>query len=148
MDAQVLPIKLDSQWFFVEAHHVREVLGAEPWLPIPRARAELPGVVVWRGRAVPLVDLARLLGMPGAGAEGRARTLIVHHDRGVAAVPVDAAREVRQIPEGALRPVHAAPIPYATRELDDNGEIVVMIDLGSLLTDLDRASGSNGDAGS
>ena len=44
MDAHVLPVQLDSSWYLIEAHHVREVLGAEPWLPIPRARAELPGV--------------------------------------------------------------------------------------------------------
>jgi len=147
MSAHVLPIQLASSWFLIEACHVREVLGAEPWLPIPRARAELPGVVVWRGRAVPLVDLAKILGVETAGAPKRARTLIVNHERGVAALPVDAAREVRSIPESELRTTQDALVPYATRELDENGEIVPLVDLGSLLSHLDRTSGADGDGG-
>jgi len=147
VDAHVLPIQLDTSWFLIEAHHVREVLGAEPWLPIPRARGELPGVIVWRGRAVPLVDVARVLGVSNAGAEGRARTLIVHHDRGVAALPVDAAREVRAVAREDLRPVHGAPVPYATRELDEDGAVSLLIDVNALLSDLDRASGADDDAG-
>jgi chemotaxis signal transduction protein len=146
VDAHVLPVQLDSSWFLIEAHHVREVLGAEPWLPIPRARAELPGIVVWRGRAVPLVDIAHVLGVTSGKAQARARTLIVHHDRGVAALPVDAAREVRTIADEALRPVHAALTPYATRELDEDGAIATLIDVGALLSDLDRASGAHDDA--
>jgi chemotaxis signal transduction protein len=147
VNTHVLPVELASTWFLIEAHHVREVLGAEPWLPIPRARAELPGVVVWRGRAVPLVDMARVLGVPSPGAGGRARTLIVHDDRGVAALPVDAAREVRTIPSETLRPVHGALVPYATRELDEDGTLVALIDLSALLSDLERASSANDDAG-
>lgn len=147
MDAHVLPVQLDSSWYLIEAHHVREVLGAEPWLPIPRARAELPGVVVWRGRAVPLVDVARVLGVSSGAAQGRARTLIVHHDRGVAALPVDAAREVRSVAQEALRAVHGALLPYATRELDEDGAVSLLIDVNALLSDLDRASGASDDAG-
>lgn len=147
MEAHVLPVQLDSSWFLIEAHHVREVLGAEPWLPIPRARAELPGVVVWRGRAVPLVDVARVLGVSSGAAHGRPRTLIVHHDRGVAALPIDAAREVRTIAQEDLRPVHGALVPYATRELDEEGAVAMLIDVNALLTDLERASGAADDAG-
>jgi len=147
VDAHVLPIQLEANWFFIEAHHVCEVLGAEPWLPIPRARPELPGVVVWRGRAVPLVDLGTLLGVAKGAAQSRPRTLIVRHERGVAALPIDAAREVRRISGEALKSVQGGLIPYGTRELDEQGEIVTMIDLEALLSDLDRASGANGDAG-
>ena len=147
MDAHVLPIQLESNWFFIEAHHVCEVLGAEPWLPIPRARPGLPGVVVWRGRAVPLVDLGSLLGIATGTAQSRPRTLIVRHERGVAALPIDAAREVRRIPGEALKLVQGGLLPYGTRELDEQGKIVTMIDLETLLSDLDRASGASGDAG-
>jgi len=147
MDAHVLPIQLEANWFFIEAHHVCEVLGVEPWLPIPRSRAGLPGVIVWRGRAVPLVDLGNLLGVAKGAAQSRPRTLIVRHARGVAALPIDAAREVRRIPGEALKPVQGGLLPYGTRELDEQGEIVTMIDLEALLSDLDRASGANGNAG-
>jgi chemotaxis signal transduction protein len=144
VNAHLLPIQLETSWFLLEAAQVREVLGAEAWLPIPRARAELPGVIVWRGRAVPLVDLARLVGVAHGTGPSRARTLIIHHERGVAALPVDAAREVKLVPMSELRAVQAGlGLPYVTRELDQDGELLPLIDLEVLLADLERRAGAD-----
>lgn len=141
MTRHLMPIEIGAQWFLVEADPVREVLGAEPWLPIPRARAELPGVVVWRGRAVPLVDLGRVLGVEASGDDARARTLIVSHERGPAAFAVSRAREVRSIEDDRLRPIPARAVPYATRELDDDGTLMPVLDLAALLADLEAEAG-------
>jgi chemotaxis signal transduction protein len=136
-----MPIELDSSWLLVEANLVREVLGREPWLPIPRARAELPGVVAWRGRAVPLVDLGRVLGFQSSAEAGaRARTLIIDHERGVAAIPIDRAREVRPIAEDRFREAHGVTHPYAESELDEAGTVMALVDLSRLLSDLDRTA--------
>jgi len=144
MTAHLLPIQIDTRWLLIETALVREVLGAEAWLPIPRARPELPGVIVWRGRAVPLVDVARVLGLASEGPE-RARTLIVAHDSGVAAVPIDAAREVRSVADAELVAVAEQILPYATRELDQEGDVMPLVDFGRLLSDLHRVAGSEGD---
>jgi chemotaxis signal transduction protein len=141
VSSRFMPIELDSNWLLVDADLVREVLGREPWLPIPRARAELPGVVAWRGRAVPLVDLGRVLGFePSAEPGARARTLIIDHERGVAAVPVDSAREVRRIEEIRFREPHGATHPYAEGELDEAGKVMELVNLSKLLSDLDRTA--------
>ena len=142
MAAHLLPILLESSWYLVETGPVREVLGSEPLLPLPRARAELPGVVVWRGRAVPLIDVARVLGVAGTSAPQRARTLIVSHEQGMAALPVDAAREVKSVPEARLVATPGELLPYATRELDEDGAVTPVIDLVRLLNDLHRVAGS------
>jgi chemotaxis signal transduction protein len=145
MSGSFLPIELEATVFLIDADLVHEVLGAEPWLPVPRARPELPGVVAWRGRAVPLVDLGRALGLVAAGPRtARARTLIVHHERGVLAIPVDSAREVRAIPDELLREAHVSAHPYAARELDEAGTVMAVIDLETLLVDLESASGEAG----
>jgi chemotaxis signal transduction protein len=145
MAAHLMPILLESSWYLVETAQVREVLGAEPWLPIPRARAELPGVVVWRGRAVPLVDVARVLGVATGATAQRARTLIIAHDQGVAALPIDAAREVKSVSEERLLPTPGEVVPYSTHELDEDGTVTPVIDLVRLLTDLHRVAGSSAD---
>ena len=147
MTTHLMPILLESSWYLVETGQVREVLGAEPWLPIPRARAELPGVVVWRGRAVPLIDVARVLGVATNSAPQRARTLIVIHEHGIAALPVDAAREVKSVPEERLLPTPDEVIPYATHELDEDGAITPLIDLTRLLSDLHRVADMSDDGG-
>jgi chemotaxis signal transduction protein len=134
---------VESSWYLLETMRVREVLGAEPWLPIPRARAELPGVVVWRGRAVPLVDIARVLGVASGASPQRARTLIVSHEQGMLALPIDAAREVKSVPEDRLLPMHDEVIPYATHELDEEGVVTPVIDLDRLIADLHRVAGTS-----
>jgi len=145
MSAHLLPIMVESSWYLIETQQVREVLGTQPWLPIPRARAELPGVIVWRGRAVPLVDIARVLGVGhGSGAQ-RARTLIVSHEQGMAALTIDAAREVKSVPDARLLPMHDEIIPYATHELDEDGVITPVIDLERLISDLHRVAGASDD---
>jgi len=146
MSAHLLPIMVESSWYLVETGRVREVLGAQPWLPIPRARAELPGVIVWRGRAVPLVDVARVLGVASGANAQRARTLIVTHEHGMAALSIDAAREVKSVPEDRLLPMHDEVIPYATHELDEEGVITPVIDLDRLISDLHRVTGTSDDA--
>jgi len=54
---------------------------------------------------------------------------------------------VRRIPSEELKLVQGGLIPYGTREFEEQGEIVTLIDLETLLSDLDRAAGASGDAG-
>ena len=61
---------------------MRWVQEVAPWRaarPIPHAPAAISGMIVWRGQALPVLDLAqRLTGLPSdAGAEARRRLLIV-----------------------------------------------------------------------
>ena len=60
MSVPLLPIRIESEWLLIHANLIQEILGAQPWLSIPHTRRELPGVVAWRGRAIPLVDLGAL----------------------------------------------------------------------------------------
>jgi chemotaxis signal transduction protein len=147
MTAHLLPIELGARWYLVEARLIHEVLGTEPWLPIPRARPELPGVVVWRGRAVPLVDLAAVLGVEAGGIHERARTLIVKHEQGAAAFAVDGAREVRAVTDDRLRSTPNQVVPYSKREVDDDGTALPVIELEALLSELDAASQAEAHAG-
>ena len=98
----LVPAKIGPAWVLLEAEIIREILGAEVWLPIPGARAEMPGVIAWRGRAIPVVDLAAPFDFghlsPG---QARPRTLIAAVADSVVAVPVDAAREVHAFSTGA-----------------------------------------------
>lgn len=149
MNRALVPINLEKRWLLLDAALVREILGREAWLPVPDARPELPGVLAWRGRAIPVIDLAALLGTPPlAKREPRARTLIVAHDQNVVAVPVDLVREVTPFGEGALHPVHAAPAPYATLEAEWAGGVLPVMDFAAFLADLARSVAGELDASS
>lgn len=140
MKQALVPIRVEARWVLIEARLVREILGAQAWLPIPRARRELPGVIAWRGRAVPVVDLAVWFdARPLALREARARTLILDHDAALVALPIDAAREVMTVSNDALAPLHATDAPYATAELEVEGTPMPFVDLAALLDELGRS---------
>jgi chemotaxis signal transduction protein len=133
----LVPAKIGQAWVLIDAEIVREILGAEAWLPIPGARAEMPGVIAWRGRAIPVVDLAAPFGFEllVAGA-ARARTLIAAVAESIVAVPVDAAREVHGFAAAQLKPVNITELPYAAAETELFERILPVIDLPRFVAEI------------
>jgi len=129
-------------WVLIDAAGVLEVVGAVPWLRLPRAPRTIPGVIAWRAHAVPIVDLAGFL--PGAAhGEPRDRTLIVRLSQSTIGVPVDAVTEVIQVPPESIRVPHAVRAEIATAEADVHGQLMALVDLEALVS---RLSGEEGAA--
>ena len=141
MSLSLLPVRIETEWLLLDAALIQEVLGAQSWLSIPHTRRELPGVLAWRGRAVPLVDLAAVFGLGClAPTAPRARTLIATTERGLLAIPVDEAREVQALSEQQIREAHAVERPFAPTEADLQGIVMSVVDLPSLIASLCAAS--------
>jgi chemotaxis signal transduction protein len=133
----LVPAKIGAAWVLLDAEIIREILGAETWLPIPGARAEMPGVIAWRGRAVPVVDLAAPFGFDGLGpGELRSRTLIAAVADSMVAVPVDAAREVHAFSTSELKPVSVTSLPYAVAEAELFERLLAVIDLSRFVREI------------
>ena len=138
MKETFLPVRLQTTWLLTEARRVKEVLGSLPWLHLPRARAAVPGVVSWRARAVPVVDLAVFV--PGLTqmkpAEPRDRTLIADTGGGMLALPVDAANEVVDVSLDAVQPQHATHCRVSVAEVIVRGEPMALLDWDMLVSEL------------
>lgn len=133
----LVPARIGQAWMLLDAEIIREVLGAEVWLPIPGARAEMPGVIAWRGRAIPVVDLAAPFGFPRLSmGETRPRTLIAAVAESIVAVPVDAAREVHAFTAEDLKPVTVTSLPYAISEAELFERILAVIDLPRFVAEI------------
>ncbi len=133
----LVPAKIGQAWVLLDAELIREILGAEIWLPIPGARAEMPGVIAWRGRAIPVVDLAAPFGFGRLNSgETRARTLIATVAESIVAVPVDAAREVHAFTTTELKPVSVTTLPYALAEAELFERILAVIDLPRFVAEI------------
>ena len=152
----LVPAKIGQAWILLDAEIIREILGTEVWLPIPGARAEMPGVIAWRGRAIPVVDLAAPFGFERLGtAESRPRTLIATVAESIVAVPVDAAREVHAFSTSELRPCSITNLPYAAAEAELFERVLAVVDLaqfvgeilGGTTRELHGREGSFGHAG-
>lgn len=126
----LVPARIGQASFLLDAEIVHEILGAEVWLPIPGARAEMPGVIAWKGRAIPVVDLAAPFGFERlANGQTRARTLIAAVEGSVVAVPVDSVREVHSFPSSDLRPCNVTNLPYTSAEAELFDRVFAVVDL-------------------
>lgn len=133
----LVPARIGQAWLLLDAEIIREILGSETWLPIPGARAEMPGVIAWRGRAIPVVDLAAPFGFERlVSGETRPRTLIAAVADSIVAVPVDAAREVHVFSPAELKPVAVTHLPYAAAETELFERIMAVIDLPRFVAEI------------
>jgi chemotaxis signal transduction protein len=120
-------------WLLVHAGHRRvglaldqviEVLDLGPVHPVPSTDPAVRGVTSSRGRIVPLVHLATLLG--GAGGEGGTAVLVRLDGRRVC-IEVDRAEEVLREPGLPVPP--DAPLPFTVAVARHPDGIVPLLDL-------------------
>jgi chemotaxis signal transduction protein len=134
MPVSLVPAKLHDAWFVVPAEAVQEILGEQSWVPIVGAPPEMPGVIAWRGRAVAVVDLAPLgAGTALTSGASRRRTVIVAVEDTTLALPVEAVREVQELPDSAVRPAQLTRLRHSTMEVELDGVPMPLIDLRDLL---------------
>ncbi len=70
--------------------------------PVPGAPASLVGVIQWRGRVVPLVDLDRFLGIVGDEPVRRRTLILVPFGDATVGVVVDRLLGACRVPESAI----------------------------------------------
>lgn len=135
MSTSVVPLSVHGVWLALPAPSLVEILGRCTWVPVAGAPAELPGVIAWRGRAIALLDLGRLM----TGAEGlqpgesRRRTVVVVQDGCTVALPVDEVREVLELAEDRVHPASATRQRFADREVEIDGVPVPLLDPAAII---------------
>jgi len=124
--------------YAIPVEYVLEVAGLGDVTAVPRAPAEILGVRNLRGRLLPVIELTRLLGVPGATP---ARQLLVAEVGDVrAALAVDLVTDVGELPD----PVEEPGARFLAGATLCDGDLVGVIDvpglLGSLRTKAGRGS--------
>ena len=130
-----VPVQIGTVWLALDAAWVREVLGERPWVPLPGASPALPGVIAWRGRAIAVVDIGALTGLANPLHPGRVRhrVVVAQFDPYTLALPVEAVREVMEVPEEEFRPPHATMQTYSAGEIDLLGVPTPVLDLPAVI---------------
>ncbi len=147
----LLPVRLQSTWLMLQASLVREVLGAQPLLTVPRSDAHLSGLCVWRGRAIPVVNLEKLLGVSESNATSEPapheRMLVLEVDANLVAVPASEVRAVTIASQAELRPVHVTSLAFSDWEVDVGEMVASVVDMNAVLSQLSNSLGRGGGAG-
>ncbi len=142
MKTDLVPVRLGDNWILVHAKIVLEFVSQISWLSVPGSSPLVPGVMTWKGRAIPVLDLPRALNLGSINSlDDCSRTMVVEHSVGTVGIPVSGAREVRVYSDERIRPPHVSTLPYAMGEIDDADAVLPVIEIEQILTEVGKAGG-------
>ena len=142
MALEIMPIRVHGVWIALQASVVQEVVGRQRFIAVPNASPAIPGVLPWRGRAIALVDLARVTGLSeGAGGETgdepAARHVVISAGDCTLALPVEAVREVQSVSESSVQAQNATRMRFSAREVTapggDGDALMPVLDVDELV---------------
>jgi chemotaxis-related protein WspB len=143
---QLLTFSVAGQPYAIESRRVIEVLPLVAARPLPQAPDYLLGIFTYRGRLMPLIDLARRLGVAPPPARLSTRVIVVEVEPdavgagsrtaplrlGLVAENVVAVRSADEA-AATLPPLRLPGADYLDRTLRLGGETVQVIDVHKLL---------------
>jgi purine-binding chemotaxis protein CheW len=115
---EYLGFQLGDEEYAVELACIREIVKVPPLTEVPRAPAEVMGVMSLRGEVMPVFDLRKRLSLPKPrlGRGSSMRVVVVDSGEGPAGVLVDAVHQVLRLKPSAFEP----PPPGLGSRLDSD----------------------------
>lgn len=101
---EYVTVHIGGQLFGVEVREIREVFSPQDITPVPRAPAEVAGLMNLRGRIVTAVDARSRLGLPPRGEDDPVMALGLEQGSELFGVLVDEVGEVMRLNTDTLEP--------------------------------------------
>jgi purine-binding chemotaxis protein CheW len=137
---EVLGFVLATEEYALPLTAVREILKVPAITEVPRAPADVLGILSLRGTVVTLLDLRRRIGLPEGQFDRRTRVLVVQRDDEPIGLLVDAVTEVVRLRRGDIEDRPAVPgtkhAEYLAGVARPGTSLFVLLDLPALLADL------------
>jgi purine-binding chemotaxis protein CheW len=133
--------RVDRTEYAVPAKHVLVLESYAGATEVPGAPPHVAGIVLVRGRIVPVIDLRALFGLEPRAPALETRMVVVETDGRVVALVADQAREVLKLDRAAIRP----PPPLVAER--SGGLVRGVARLGErllLLLDIQKTIGTGG----
>lgn len=131
-ELQLVVFRLEGQTYALDIQQVLEITRPSTITAVPSAPDFVEGITNLRGQVIPLISLARRLGL-GAGSKGKANTrvLIVEAGGARAGLVVDEVSEVLRVSRENIKPPPAIVVDAEAAYLQ--GVVLVGEDLVILL---------------
>jgi len=147
---KIVVFRVGDDLFAADVQSVERVLRHQAARPIPDVPAWIDGVIEYRERMVPVIDLRRRFELPVEGVRPEMRTLVMNAGAEWIAVTVDAVLEVAGGGEGMTPPpayFRGLAGEYLRGIVRRGDRLVVVLDVDRLLSATDRLALGRATAG-
>lgn len=103
LEHELLSFHVGSQEYSVDITSVREIRGWTEATPLPHAPDHVRGVINLRGTVLPIVDLAKRLGIPSEELSERNVIIVVHSNDQTVGLLVDAVSDIVAVSDDQLQ---------------------------------------------
>ncbi len=144
-ERQLVIFELSGEHYGVDILRVDSIIRPQPVIQVPHAPNFVEGVTNLRGAVLPIVDLHRRFNLSAREATKDTRIVVVETGQTKVGMVVDAAVEVRKVPEEAIDPlsplVSTADSAFITG-IAKVGEqrLIIVLDVERVLTHEERAA--------
>ncbi len=137
--ASYILFKLGETTFAVASTVVQELQLVEGITPVPNAASYVEGIVLVRGRVVPVINLRARFGMPRIPWDQQARIIVLDIKGRKVGLLVDAAREFLEISGKDVQPPPDTVSGVSTQLLEgvvvlEDDRLVLILDIEELLS--------------
>lgn len=115
---EIIAFRLHSQQFCVRTTSIREIRGWGPATPLPHTSPDVLGVMNLRGIVIPIIDLARRLGMAKTAPNERSAIVVAEVHEMVIGLLVDGVSDILTVGEDLLQPVPEVSMSSAASYAD------------------------------
>ena len=135
--AQAVVLYVQDGQYAVPIGRVQEIVRVPEITRVPRAQADVEGVINLRGHVLPVVDLAKRLGLGATERDPQARVVVVQRAAGSVGLLVDGVSEVLRLSPSDLEPASqvesqaGAQAIQAVAKLDDR--LILLLNLETVL---------------
>ena len=145
---RALTLRLDDEYFAIEAESVREILDLVPVTEVPNASPFAPGLITVRGRVVPLADLKVAFGMPRAATDQDTRIVVIEteidNEPTVVGILADKVYDVTDIEPSAIEEAPRVGMRWRSDYVRGigkrNGNFIIIPDLNRIFETQGRRS--------
>ncbi|RYE52828.1 MAG: chemotaxis protein CheW [Rhizobiaceae bacterium] len=145
---RALTLRLDDEYFAIEAESVREILDLVPVTEVPNASPFAAGLINVRGRVVPLADLKVAFGMPRAETDQDTRIVVIEteidNEPTVVGILADKVYDVTDIEPSAIEEAPRVGMRWRSDYVRGigkrNGNFIIIPDLNRIFETQGRRS--------
>ena len=126
-EEQLVAFHLADELYGVDISIIHEIIRLREITQIPRATADIEGVINLRGKIVPILDLRKRLGLPAVERNGQTRIIVVEIADCTVGMVVDGVTGVLRLPQANIEPPSKLVSDLATDYIRGVGKTDAML---------------------